>query len=96
MTNPLNILAGHPPANIKDNPPQGKELLMRDRLKIARDAIARRACIFNFLPLFTSRCSLAGLSRKLKKSSSAIFATRAKRAVNPCLDNNELISKLRK
>jgi hypothetical protein len=65
---------------------------MRDGLKIAPDAIARRACIFNFLPLSTSCCSLAGLSRKLKKSSSAIFATRAKRAVNPCLNNNELIS----
>jgi len=29
------------------------------------------------------------LSRKLKKSSSATFATRAKRAVNQCLKINE-------
>jgi hypothetical protein len=75
MTDPLNILVDRLPANIKANPLHGKELLMRDRLKIVRDAIARRACIFSFLPLFTSRCSLARFSRKLKKSSSAIFAT---------------------
>jgi len=55
MTDQLNILVDRPPTNIKANPPQGKELLRRDRSKIARDAIARGACIFNFLPLFTFR-----------------------------------------
>jgi hypothetical protein len=40
---------------------------MRDEVKIARNTIARRACVFNFLPLFTSRCFLARLSRKLKE-----------------------------
>jgi len=40
---------------------------MRDEVEIARNAIARRACVFNFLPLFTSRCFLASLSRKLKE-----------------------------
>jgi len=40
---------------------------MRDGVKIAHDTIARRACVFIFLPLFTSRCSLAGLSRKVKE-----------------------------
>jgi hypothetical protein len=71
---------------------KGKELIMRGGLKIARDAISRRACIFNSLLLLAYRCFSAGLSRKLKKSFSAIFATRAKQAVNPCLNNNELIS----
>jgi len=66
---------------------------MRDGLRLARDSIAGRPYVFNFLPLLSSRCFLAGLSRKLKKSSSAIFATRAQRAVSPCLNNNELISK---
>ena len=42
---------------------------MRDGVKIVGDPIARRACVFNFLPLFTSRCFLAGLSRKLKEKS---------------------------
>ena len=56
---------------------------MHDGLKIARNAIARKACILNFQPLLAIRCFSAGLSKKLKKSSSAIFATRAKRAVNP-------------
>jgi hypothetical protein len=69
---------------------------MRDGLKIEHDAMARRACVFNFLPLFTPRCSLAGCEQGQKVKSaladSAIFATRAKRAVNPCLNNNELIS----
>jgi len=60
----------------------------------AHDAMARRACVFNFLPLFTPRCSLAGCEQgqKVKENSSVIFATRAKRAVNPCLNYNELIS----
>jgi hypothetical protein len=40
---------------------------MRKEVKIARNTIARRAFVFNFLPLFTSRCFLAGLSRKLKE-----------------------------
>ena len=40
---------------------------MRDEMKIARNTIARRACVFSFLPLFTARCFLAGLSRKLKE-----------------------------
>jgi len=40
---------------------------MRDRLKIARDAITRRACVFSFLPLLSSRFTLAELSRKLKE-----------------------------
>jgi hypothetical protein len=44
-----------------------KKLLMQDGVKIKSDTIARRVYIFKFLPLFTSRCSLAGLSRKLKE-----------------------------
>jgi len=40
---------------------------MRDEVKIARNAIARRACVFNFLLFFTSRGFLGGLSRKLKE-----------------------------
>ena len=66
---------------------------MRDGLRLARDSIDGRPYVFNFLPLLASRCSLAGISKKLKKSSSAIFATRSKRAVSPCLNNDELISK---
>ena len=42
---------------------------MRDGVKIVGDPIARRACIFNFLPLLASRCSLAGPNRKLKEKS---------------------------
>jgi len=41
---------------------------MRDGVKMARDTIARRACVFNFLPLLASRCFLAGLSRKFKEN----------------------------
>ncbi len=40
---------------------------MRDGVKKAGDTIARRACVFTFLPLFTSCCFLAGLSRRLKE-----------------------------
>jgi hypothetical protein len=40
---------------------------MRDGVKIARDTIAQRVGGFNFLALFTSRCSVAVLSRKLKE-----------------------------
>jgi hypothetical protein len=42
---------------------------MRDGEKIVGDLIARRACVFNFLPLFTSHCFLVRLSRKLKEKS---------------------------
>jgi hypothetical protein len=38
---------------------------MRDKVKIALNTIARRAFFVNFLPLFSSRFLLAGLSRKL-------------------------------
>jgi hypothetical protein len=41
---------------------------MRNELKIVGDIIIRRACVFNFLPLFTSHCFLAGLSERKKKS----------------------------
>jgi len=40
---------------------------MRDGLKLARAAIARRACLFNFLPS----------QQKVKSADSAIFATQA-------------------
>jgi hypothetical protein len=33
---------------------KGKQLLMDDGLKLARDAIARRACGFNFLPFLSA------------------------------------------
>ena len=77
ISNPLTILFGRYPANIKNNPPKGEEFLMRYRLKTARDAFARRA------------------EQKVKSAAadSAIFATRAKRAVKPCFNNNELMSK---
>ena len=83
---------------------------MRDEVKMACNTIARRACVFNFLPFFTSRCFLAGLSRKLKEkflrdlppgrrpygSYGPEAATRAKRAVNQCLNDNELLSNSRR
>ena len=40
---------------------------MRDPVKMARNIIALRACVFRFLPLLTYRCSLVELSRKLKE-----------------------------
>ena len=40
---------------------------MRDEVKMTRNIIARRTRVFSFLPLFTSRYFLAGLSRKLKE-----------------------------
>ena len=79
---------------------------MREKVKIARNTIARRACVFNFLPLFTSRCFLAGLTRKLKEkflcdlppgrrpygSYGPEDATRAKRAVNQCINDNIILT----
>jgi hypothetical protein len=47
MTDPMNILADWPPANLEGNPHQGKELPMQDRLKNAGDAIASSAYNFN-------------------------------------------------
>jgi len=43
-----------------------KKLLMREGVKKARDTVARRTCVFNFLPFFASRFFLAGVSSKLK------------------------------
>jgi hypothetical protein len=45
------------------------KLLMRDGVKIVGDPISRMAFVLNFLPWFTSRCFLAGLSRKLEEKS---------------------------
>jgi hypothetical protein len=55
-------------ANIRTICLKRKKLLMREGLKIVRDPIARKAFVFNFLPLLAFRCFLAGL-RKLKEKS---------------------------
>ena len=41
---------------------------MPDGLKIASDAMARKACVFNFLPLFASRLLFSGAQQKVKES----------------------------
>jgi len=62
ISNSLTILVGRYPANIKNNPPKGVDFLMRYRLKTVRDAFARRAYNFNFLPLITSVALYKGLA----------------------------------
>ena len=76
---------------------------MRAGVKIVDDTIARMARVLYFLPLFTSSCFLAGLSRKLEEKSLCDLppgrrpygsygpeaATRAKHAVNPCQNNEQ-------
>jgi hypothetical protein len=46
---------------------------MRDGVRIGGNPIARRPPVFNFLPLFTSRCFLAGLNRKLKEKTLCVL-----------------------
>ena len=41
---------------------------MPDGLKIASDAMALKACILNFLPLFASRLLFSGAQQKVKES----------------------------
>ena len=46
---------------------------MREGVKIVGDPIARRAWAISFLPLLASRCTLAGLIRKLKEKSLCVL-----------------------
>jgi len=63
---------------------------MRDRVKMVRDTIAHRAYVFSFMPLFTSRCFLAGLSRKLKEKFLSDLCDSSAAGGESMSKNNEL------
>ena len=83
-----------------------EKLLICDGLEMSRDAIAQRVCVFKLsalagIPLLFSEAqqkvtSASGGLRDLCDSREAPRGGMQARAVNPCLNNNELISKYEK
>jgi hypothetical protein len=85
MTDLLNVLNGQPPANIKGNSN------MPNALKSHSNPLPEGPVVLTFWPPCLGIALATPGQQKVKKSSSATFATRAKRAVDQCLKIHERI-----